>query len=50
MSSTLLSIVETLDSKGPLLTVVTEKDPRSVAVAPGLFSTSKPPPLRPSPP
>jgi hypothetical protein len=42
---TLEYFVETLDAKGPLLTVGTDKAPRSVTVTPGVFSTARPPPL-----
>jgi hypothetical protein len=42
---TLEYFVETLDAKGPLLSVGTEKQPKAVAVSAGVFSTAKPPPL-----
>lgn len=37
--------VETLDAKGPLLRVGDEKQPKEIVVAPGAFSTARPPPL-----
>jgi hypothetical protein len=46
---TLEYYVETLDTKGPLLTVGTDKQPRQVAISPGLFTTTRPPPLSKAP-